>query len=66
MLGLGAIDVNGVSIRDGYHEHRRVAGLAIVVPAVASTVRASFGVAGDRLEIREDCVVLGLARVVCG
>jgi len=77
MLGLRAVDVDGLIIRDGDHEHGSVAGLAVVVPVAASTIAstiasgsggvavgASIGVSGDGLEVGEDGVPLRLARVV--
>lgn len=73
MLGLRAVDVDGVGIRDRDHEHGCVAGLAVVVPVLAlaptvasaiAAVGATVGVTGDGLEVREDSVPLRLARVV--
>lgn len=69
MLGLRAVDVHGLSVGDGDHEHGRVAGLAVVVlvlSACGGGVGAAVGVAGDGLEVGEDGVLLGLARVVGG
>jgi hypothetical protein len=66
VLRLRAVDVHGVGVCDGHHEHGGVAGLAVVVAAVSAAVtRRAVGVAGDGLEVGEDCVALGLAGGVC-
>lgn len=75
MLGLGAVNVDRVCVRDWHHEHGSVASLAVVVPVFAfalassiassiASVGASIRVSGDRLEVGEDGIPLGLARVV--
>lgn len=76
MLGLRAVDVDGLVVGDGNHEHWGVTGLAVVVPVTATTVTAtitrgsgvgaSVGVAGNGLEVGEDGIPLRLARVVGG
>jgi hypothetical protein len=63
MLRLRAVDVNGLVIGDRDHEHGRVAGLTVLVPA-RGAVGASLRVARNRLEVREEGVLLGLARPV--
>ena len=67
MLSLGAVNVDRVGVGDGDHKHGGVAGLAVVVLVLAATVAtvgAAVGVSGNRLEVREDGVLLRLARVV--
>lgn len=69
MLGLRAVDVDGVCVGDGDHEHGCVGGLAVVVFGVAAVgiaVGAAVGVTRNGLEVGEDGVVLGLAGVVGG
>ena len=63
MLSLRAVDVHRVGGGDGDHEHRSIAGLAVLVPAVAGIGRA-VGVSGDGLEVGEDRILRGLARAV--
>jgi hypothetical protein len=63
---LQAVPTGTLLTGDGHHEHGCVAGLAVVVAAVtASVTRAAVGVARDGLEVRENCVFLGLAGGVC-
>lgn len=68
VLGLRAVDVHGLIVGDGHHEHGGVARLAVVVAvaAVASVsatvaVGVSVGVSGNWLEVGEDGIPLGLA-----
>ena len=63
MLRLRAVDVNGLGVGDRDHEHGRVAGLTVLVPA-RGAVGAGLRVAGNGLEVREESVLLGLARPV--
>lgn len=63
MLSLRAVDVHGLGVGDGNHEHGGVAGLAVGVPAIAGIGR-TVGVSGNGLEVREDGVPLRLAGVV--
>ena len=67
MLGLRAVDVDGIGVGNGYHEHGSVASLTVVIPVLSATVAtigATVGVPGNGLEVREDSVPLRLARVV--
>jgi hypothetical protein len=41
MLGLAAVDVHGLRVRDGKHEHGRVGGLALVIAALAFAAAVS-------------------------
>lgn len=78
MLRLGAVDVHGVRVGDGDHEHGGVRGglltpvvLATAATATAVTTAVAVAVAGrshgsDGLEVAEDGVVLGLAGLVGG
>lgn len=61
MLGLGAVDVDGLVVGNGDHEHRGVASLATAV----GWVGAALGVTGDGLEVGEEGVGSGLAGLVC-
>ena len=63
MLRLGAVDVHRLVVGDRDHEHGVVAGLTVRVPA-RGAVGAALRVARNRLEVREDGVLLGLARLV--
>lgn len=72
MLSLGAVDVDGVVVRDGDHEHGVVAGLTLVVLLAllavssgrSSGVVVRAGRRSDGLEVAEDCILLGRARAV--
>ena len=67
VLGLRAVDIHWLGIGDRDHEHRRVAGLAIVVPIAFPVLSVSvplWGWSGNWLEVREDGVSLRLAGTV--
>ena len=61
VLGLGAVDVDGLVVGNGDHEHGVVASLAATVGGVGATL----GVTWDGLEVGEEGVGSGLAGLVC-
>lgn len=68
MLGLRAVDVDGLAVGDRDHERGSVAGLAVLVPVLAVTsltaIGRAVGVSGNGLEVGEDGVPCRLTRGV--
>jgi hypothetical protein len=68
MLGLRAVDVDGLVVGDRDHERGSVAGLAVLVPVLAVTsltaIGRAVGVSGNGLEVGEDGVPCRLTRGV--